>query len=166
MPVSIVCTSRKEWARVGLLHLLGVVVARWTTLVWNQNVFSLVECHLPTCWERSTNCSCSQSILLLTYDRCDLHLQERPIVDKLLHLDCFQSFAHGRHDLARIGHGFLGSPSLCIPFFKLLARKYSLFPGSFPYLWPWGLPFLMTYSGIWKKVQCVFNGTWIGHCFS
>ena len=26
--------------------------------------------------------------------------------DKLLHLDCFQSFAHEKHDLARIGHGF------------------------------------------------------------
>ena len=59
---------------------------------------------------------CSESILLLTFGRCDLHLQERPMHDKLLHLDCFQSFAHGKHDLARIGHGFLCGPSLCISF--------------------------------------------------
>ena len=50
---------------------------------------------------------------LLTYDRCDLHLPERPMHDKLLHLDCFRVFVHGKHDPARIGHGFLCGPSLC-----------------------------------------------------
>ena len=44
----------------------------------------------------------------------DLHLQEHPIVDKLLHLDYVQSFGHGIHDLARICLGFLGNPSVCI----------------------------------------------------
>ena len=52
-------------------------------------------------------CSCSRSILFLADDKCDLHLQEHPIVDKLLHLDDFESFGHGIHDLVRIGHGFL-----------------------------------------------------------
>ena len=46
---------------------------------------------------------------ILRGDKCDLHLQEHPIFDKLLHLDCFQSFVHGKHDLVRIGHGFLGT---------------------------------------------------------
>ena len=34
-------------------------------------------------------CSCSRSIPFLANDECDLHLQEHPIVDKLLHLDLF-----------------------------------------------------------------------------
>ena len=50
----------------------------------------------------------------LTDDKYDLHLQEQPIVDKLLHLDCFQSLGHGNHDLIRIDHGFLGTVSFCI----------------------------------------------------
>ena len=44
----------------------------------------------------------------------NLVLQERPMHDQLLHLDCFQSFDHGKHDLERIDHGFLCSP--CISF--------------------------------------------------
>ena len=39
----------------------------------------------------------------------------------LLHLDCFQSFGHGIHDLVRIGHGFLGTVFLHF-FFNWLAR--------------------------------------------
>ena len=50
-----------------------------------------------------------ESILFLTDNKCDHHLQEHPIVDKLLHLDCVQSFVHGKHDLIRIGHEFLGT---------------------------------------------------------
>ena len=72
---------------------------------------------------------------LLTDDKCDLHLQEHPVVDKLLHLGCVQSLGHGIHDLVRIGHGFLGTFFLHF-FFNWLARKYSLAPGLFPYLWP------------------------------
>ena len=45
---------------------------------------------------------------------CDLHPQQQPIVDKLLHLDYVQSFGHGIHDLVRTGHGFLGNLSSCI----------------------------------------------------
>ena len=45
---------------------------------------------------------------------CDLHPQEHPIVDKLLHLDDFQSFEYGILDLVGIGHGFLGTVSFCI----------------------------------------------------
>ena len=36
--------------------------------------------------------------------------------DKLLHLDCVESSAHRKHDLARIDHWFLCSPSFCISF--------------------------------------------------
>ena len=36
--------------------------------------------------------------------------------DKLPHLDSFRSFVRGKHDLARIDHGFLCSPSFCISF--------------------------------------------------
>ena len=65
-------------------------------------------------WNGATICSCSRSILFLTDEKCDLHLQEHPIVDKLLHLDYVQSFGHGIHDLVRIDHGFLGTFSFCI----------------------------------------------------
>ena len=66
----------------------------------------MVGCQNPSYWNGATICSCSRSILILTGDKCDLHLQH-PIVDKLLHLDYVQSFGHGIHDLGRIGHGFL-----------------------------------------------------------
>ena len=120
MLVSIVCTSSKEWARVGLLPLLGVNVFNVDNACLKSERFLNGWVPFPTYRERSTNCSCSKSILLLTCDRCDLHLQERPMHDKLLHLDCFQSFAHGISDLARIGHGFL----------------HSFFCISFPSYWP------------------------------
>ena len=69
----------------------------------------MVGCHYPTYWNGAPICSCNRSILFLTDDKCDLHLQEHPIVDKLLHLDYVQSFGHGIHDLVKIGHGFLGT---------------------------------------------------------
>ena len=56
----------------------------------------------------------TEVILFLTDDMCDHHQQEHPIVDKLLHLDCFQSFGHRKHDLTRIDHGFLGTFSFYI----------------------------------------------------
>ena len=59
---------------------------------------------------------------------CDLHPQEHPIVDKLLHLDDVQSFEYGILDLVGIGHEFLGTVFFHF-FFNWLARKYSLFPG-------------------------------------
>ena len=34
----------------------------------------MVGCHCPTYCDGATNCSCSSSILLVTYDRCGLHL--------------------------------------------------------------------------------------------
>ena len=49
-----------------------------------------------------------------TNDKCDLHLQEHPIVDKLLHLNDVQSVEYGTHDLVGFGHGFLGTFSSCI----------------------------------------------------
>ena len=51
--------------------------------------------------------------LVLSNGECDLHPQEHLIVDKLLHLDDFQSFACGIVDLVGIGHGFLGTVSFC-----------------------------------------------------
>ena len=104
-------------------------------LAWNQNVFSVVGCQNPTYWDGATICSCSRSILLLTDDKCDLNLQEHPIVDKVLHLDCFQSFVHGKHDLIRIGHEVLGTFSFCNSSWK------------------------------WKKVHRIFNETSIGFYF-
>ena len=58
----------------------------------------MVGCQNPTYWNGATICFCSRSILFLTSDKCDLHMQEHPIVDKLLHLD-----------YVTIGHGFLGT---------------------------------------------------------
>ena len=62
----------------------------------------------------ATICSCSESILVLSNGECDLHPQEHPIVDKLLHLYDFQSFEYGILDLVGIDHGFLGTVSFCI----------------------------------------------------
>ena len=76
----------------------------------------MVGCHFPTYWERTTNIACSESILNLTFDRCDLLLQDRPIYDKHLHLDFFRASDHGKHDLARNDHGSLWTPFLCISF--------------------------------------------------
>ena len=61
-------------------------------------------------------------VLLFCQMECDLHPQEHPIVDKLLHLDDVQSFEYGIHDLVGIGHEFLGTVSFCIFFFNWLAR--------------------------------------------
>ena len=82
---------------------------------------------------------------------CDLHLQERPMHDKLLHLDCFQSFAHGKYDLERIGHGFLCSPSLCISFSSYWPDNILCFLEVSHICGREGLPFLMTYSGIERR---------------
>ena len=72
-------------------------------------------------------------VLVLTCDKCDLHLQEHPMLGKLLTLDCFQSFVNGKYDLVRIGHVFLGSPSFCI---------------SFSIDWPDNIIFLLAFSHI------------------
>ena len=47
---------------------------------------------------------------------CDLHPQEHPIVDKLLHLGDVQSFEYGILDLVGIGHEFQGTVSFGISF--------------------------------------------------
>ena len=62
----------------------------------------MVGCQNPTCWNGATICSCSRSTLSLIDNKCDLHLQEHPIVDKLLHLDNLQSFGHGLNALYHI----------------------------------------------------------------
>ena len=80
--------------------------------------------------------SLPHGILLLTFGRCDLVLQECLMHNKLLHLDCVESSVHGRHDLARIDHGFLSSPSFCISFSIYGPEGILCFSGSFPYLWP------------------------------
>ena len=60
-------------------------------------------CFLTYC-ERSTNFACSESILILTFDRCDLLLQDRPIYDKHLHIDHVRAYNYEKHDLARNDH--------------------------------------------------------------
>ena len=74
----------------------------------------MVGCQYPAYLNGATICFCKRSILVLTDDKCDLHLQEHPIVDKLLHLDYVQSFEYGTRDLVGIGHGFLGTFCCCI----------------------------------------------------
>ena len=59
----------------------------------------------------ATICSYSVSIFALSDGECDLHPQEHPIVDKVLHLDDFQSFEYGMFDRVGIDHGFLGTLS-------------------------------------------------------
>ena len=88
----------------------------------------------PTCVSGATICPCCRSILFLTDDRCDLHLQEHPIVDKL-HLDYVQSFGYGIHDLVGIDHGFLGTVYFCISS-SIGYPDNIMAPGIFPYPWP------------------------------
>ena len=110
--------------------------------------------------------SCSESILILTFGRCDLVLQERPMHDKLLHfhLDCFGSSVHGKHDLVRIDHGFLCSPS-----FRISFSNY--WPDDFFVFWKFPIPAVMRSSLLnyvfWngKKVHRIHNETSIGPCF-
>ena len=122
----------------------------------------MVGCCFLTYWERSTNFACSESILILTFDRWDLVLQERPMHDKHLHLVCFGSSADGKHDLARIDHGFLWIVFLMHLFFKLWAWWSSLFSESFPVSRSSLLDYVFWN---WKKVQRIHNETSIGHCF-
>ena len=51
----------------------------------------MVGCQNPTYWDGATICSCGRSILFLTNGKYDLHLQEHPIIDKLLYLDYVRS---------------------------------------------------------------------------
>ena len=46
-------------------------------------------------------------VFLYCHGECDLHPQEYPNIDKLLHLDGFQLFECGILDLVGIGHDSL-----------------------------------------------------------
>ena len=74
-------------------------------MAWYQNL---------ACLNEATICSCNGSILVLSNGECDLHPQDHPIVDKLLHLDDFQSFEYGILDLVGFGPGNQGTFSFCI----------------------------------------------------
>ena len=50
-------------------------------------------------------------------------------------------------------------------FFKLWAWWYSFCFGVFPYLWRWGRPFLITYSGIEREVHCTLDNASVGCTF-
>ena len=58
------------------------------------------------------------------------------------------SIIRTRNSWSRKNRSWIPSQSFFLHFFfNWLARYYSLSPGFFPYVWPWGLPFLMAYSG-------------------
>ena len=65
----------------------------------------------------------------MTYDKCGLHLQEHPMLDKLLHLDCFQS--HGKHDLVETV-----MDSLVVPLFASLFQLIGQIIFSASWLFP------------------------------
>ena len=89
---------------------------------------------LLTCWERSTNFVCIENILILSFDRWNLVLQDRPICDKRLDLDHVRAGMHEIQDLSRSDRGPLWISSWSISFLKLWARWHSFFSGVFPYL--------------------------------
>ena len=74
-------------------------------------------------------CSNSGSILVLSNGECDLHPQEHLIVDKVLHLDDFQSFGYGILDLVEIGPGFLVTVFFSF-FLQLVSRIVFFLPAS------------------------------------
>ena len=157
MPVSIVCTSSRAAVWVVVLQLLGVSGLMQTTLVWSQNVFSLVLLFFLT-WGRSTSFACSKSILILTFDKCDLHLQTRPIYDKLFSSRlCW--IIRSRKTWYRKNRSWIPLKSIFThlfftfyaSLFQIMGQVILFLLWSFPVLWPWGLPFLITYSGIERR---------------
>ena len=84
----------------------------WTS--WNQNDVSKAWYYNIAYLNEATICAESGSILVLSNGECDLHPQEHPIVDKLLHLGDVQSFEYGILDLVGIGHEFQGTVSFGI----------------------------------------------------
>ena len=140
------------------------VVGRDTRHDSSQNVFSMVGCQNPTYWERSTNFACSESVLILTFDRWNLVLQDRHIWDKNLHLDHVRAWIFVNQDLARNDHGFLWIFSWFISFSNY--GPNDIFPfRSFPLSLAMRSLFLVYVFWNWKKVQCNYNGTSIDHCF-
>ena len=98
------CSSPASWCKRSKVDKRLLEIRTFSQ--WLGVRTRLVEMDPPTVLVRS--------ILLLTDDKCDPHLQEHPIVDKVLHLDDVQSFEYGILDLVGIGHGFLGNVSFCI----------------------------------------------------
>ena len=151
MTIAVAGTSSMAWAWVVVLQLLGVNGLVLTTLRWSQNVFSMVHQCVQTFWERSTNFVCFENILILKFDGWNLDLQDRRIKDKHLHLYHVQAYIYENHDLARNDRESLWIFSWCISFSDYGPNDPFL-SRVFPYLWPWGLPFLITYSGIdWRS---------------
>ena len=117
---------------------------------WLKSERFLMVLGLQTYWERSTNFVCIENILIQTFDRWNLALQERPNRDKPHHLDHVRAWIYENQHLARNDRGSLWISSWH-SFFKLWCRWYSFFSGVFPCLWPWGRLFLMMYSGIERR---------------
>ena len=67
---------------------------------------------------------------MLSNGECDLHPQERLIVDKILHLDEIQTFEYGILD--RVASRILWKSLFLYFFFSWSAVKYSWSPRIFP----------------------------------
>ena len=81
MPTSIVCACRNKVGTNGSSPASCCKRSKVDNACLKSNVFSIVGCQNPTYSDGATICSCSRSILLLTDDKCDLHLHH-PIVDQ------------------------------------------------------------------------------------
>ena len=76
--VAVAGNSSMAWAWVVVLQILGVNGLVQTTLGWSQNGFSMVRQCFLTYWERSPNFVCNESILIRTFERWNLVLQDHP----------------------------------------------------------------------------------------
>ena len=98
------------------------------------------------------------AFFVLTYDMCDIHLQQNTIFHTILHLSCFQPFEYGKHISWESVMNSFEKPFLTI-LFPIEWPNYMicLLPLSH-HLTPCGL-------GNWKIVHRKFDETSIDLCF-
>ena len=103
-----------------------------------------------TYWGRSTNSVCIGNSPIPSCNEWNLCLQDGPSWHKLLHCDHVRAWLYEIQDFARNGCGSLGNSSWSIVFSNYGPDDILSFL-EFSQMWPWCLPFLITYSRIERK---------------
>ena len=116
----------------------------------------MVQC-FQTYWERSANSVCVENILIPSCNERNLCLQDCPIWYTLSSRFCSSMDVWNSGSLKKRSWIPLKSFWMHL-FFKLWDGWYSFVNGVFPYLWPWGRPFLITYS--WKLTESPMYIRW------
>ena len=99
---------------------------------------------LQTYWERSTNFVCSENILILT-------LQDRPILDKHLHLDHVRGMDLRKNMISQETIMDPFESSLDASLFQIMGQMIFFLFWSFPISVAMRSSFLITFSGIERR---------------